>query len=120
MKFTKFEEMPVWIDARKLTGLIYSFTAGQKFSRDFGLRDQIQRASVSIMSNIAEGYERRSRKEFSLFLSYAKGSVGELRCQLYIALDLKYINQEQFDEASALCLSVSKQLDGFSRYLQRV
>lgn len=119
MKFNTFEEMPVWMEARKLTTMIYTFTKKRPFSTDFGLRDQSQRASVSIMSNIAEGYERASRKEFAVFLSYAKGSVGELRAQLYVAHDLNYIDKKEFDAAHTHCLSISKQLDGFMKYLKK-
>jgi four helix bundle protein len=118
MQFKRFEEMPVWQDARKLTTLIYTWTQREKFARDFGLRDQIQRSAVSIMSNIAEGYERATRKDFLLFISYAKGSVGELRSQLYIASDLKYIDEQQFQNGYNLCVSVSTQLSKFSQHLK--
>ncbi len=119
MQFKRFEEMPVWQDARKLTAFVYKLTQENKFKSDYGLRDQIQRASVSVMSNVAEGYERNSRKEFLVFLGYAKGSTGEVRSQLYIAFDLGYIDQEQFDCARELCVSVSVQLTRFSQYLKK-
>jgi four helix bundle protein len=118
MQFKRFEEMPVWQDARKLTTLIYTWTQREKFARDFGLRDQIQRSAVSIMSNIAEGYERATRKDFLLFISYAKGSVGEVRSQLYIGFDLKYIDEQQFKNGYDLCVSISTQLSKFSQHLK--
>ena len=93
MQSKRFEEMNVWQDARSLTSEIYGATARAPFSRDFGLRDQIQRSAVSVMSNISEGYERGSRREFVVYLHYAKGSVGELRSQLCGALDLEYIRR---------------------------
>jgi four helix bundle protein len=85
---------------------------------DIGVRDQIQRAAVSIMSNIAEGFERGTKKEFIQFLFIAKGSAGEVRSQLYIALDLGYIKQDTFDSLNSDLLSISKKLSGFIQYLQ--
>jgi four helix bundle protein len=119
MQFKRFEEMPMWQDARKLTNVIYTFARGEHFRTDFGLRDQIQRSSVSVMSNIAEGYERNSKKSFLAFLGYAKGSIGEVRSQLYVALDLGYIDGQQFESARDLCVSVSTQLTRFSQYLKK-
>jgi four helix bundle protein len=118
MRFEKFEDMKVWQDSRELTNAIYALTTSGKFSRDFGLRDQIQRAAVSVMSNIAEGYERANRKEFIVFLLYAKGSVGEVRSQLYVASDLSYITIEQFNKATAQALEVALQLGSFVKYLR--
>jgi len=119
MQYKRFEEMPVWKDTRSLTALIYGLTRGARFKLDLGLRDQIQRSSVSAMSNIAEGYERATRKEFLAFLAYAKGSTGEVRSQLYVALDLGYIDDGQFQEARDLCVSVSTQITRFSQYLKK-
>ena len=110
--------MPVWQDARRLTTLIYTLTQNGKFSKDFGLRDQIQRSATSIMSNIAEGYERTTSKELLLFISCAKGSVGEVRSQLYIAADLKYINEEQFQEGYNLCISISSKFSKFAQHIR--
>ena len=84
----KFEDMEVWQNARSITKKTYICSGSGQFSKDYGLRDQIQRAAVSIMSNIAEGFERGSNKEFIQFLFIAKGSAGEVRSQLYVALDL--------------------------------
>jgi four helix bundle protein len=93
MKSKRFEDLEVWQLSRELVKSIYKLTSGTRFSKDFGLANQIQRSAVSIMSNIAEGFERKSKKEFISFLSIAKGSCGELRSQLYIGLDLSYINK---------------------------
>lgn len=119
MKFKRFEEMNVWQDARILTKNIYRLTSNTKFRRDFGLKDQIQRSAVSVMSNIAEGYERGTSKEFVHFLNYAKGSVGELRSQLYVAFDLEYFTQNEFDKTYELSISISTQLANFIKYLRK-
>ena len=96
--FRKFEEIKAWEKARQLTVAVYAVTKQGEFSRDFGLRDQIQRAVVSIGSNIAEGFERNGNKEFVKFLYYAKGSAGEVQSQLYAAKDLGYIDDIRFRE----------------------
>lgn len=119
MRFKRFEEMQVWRDARKLAGLVYGLIKKGKLHSDFGLRDQMQRSAVSVMSNIAEGYERQTKKEFVAFLAYAKGSAGELRSQLYVALDLGYITRTEFDVACTLCVSIGNQLAGFAAYLRK-
>ncbi len=95
--FHRFEDIESWKKARELTTLIYKITSIGNFARDFGLRDQIRRASVSIASNIAEGFERDGTKEFVQFLYIAKGSAGEVKTQLYLALDLEYITQPDFN-----------------------
>ena len=97
-KIEKFEDFIAWQKARKLTRQIYKATNLPAFSRDFGLKDQIRRAAVSIMSNIAEGFERGRPTEFHQFLSIAKGSCAELRSQLYVAFDAGYVNEPQFRE----------------------
>jgi four helix bundle protein len=97
-KIERFEDFIAWQKARKLTRQIYKATNLPAFSRDFGLKDQIRRAAVSIMSNIAEGFERGRPSEFHQFLSIAKGSCAELRSQLYVALDAGYVNEPQFQE----------------------
>ena len=119
MAVQTFEEMKVWQDARILTRNIYTITKNNLFNRDYGLRDQIQRASVSIMSNIAEGYERNSNKEFIKFLGYSKGSVGEVRSLLYVARDQEYISKSEFDDLKELALEVSKQTANFIKYLRK-
>jgi four helix bundle protein len=118
VKFKRFEDMPVWQDARKLTNLVYRMTKGEPFRRDFGLSQQIHRASVSVMSNIAEGYERLSKSEFILFLGYAKGSTGGVRCQLYVASDLSCISSSDFTQAFDLCVFVSQQLANLITHLR--
>lgn len=91
MSLKDFEELEIWKMARDLTNQVYSLSSDGKFSKDFVLRDQIRRSAVSIMSNIAEGFERGGNPEFVQFLSIAKGSCGEARCQVYIAMDQEYI-----------------------------
>jgi four helix bundle protein len=97
-RIEKFEDFVAWRKARVMTGEIYKITEHGKFARDFGLRDQIQRAAVSVMSNIAEGFERGRASEFHQFLSIAKASCAEVRSQLYIALDVGYLTQEEFNQ----------------------
>jgi four helix bundle protein len=113
-----FEDLEVWKAARRLVNDIYEMTQGNQFSHDWGLKDQIQRAAVSIMSNIAEGYERGSNKEFIQFLFIAKASSAEVRSLLFIAVDRKYIDKNKFDAVSAEAISISKQLKGFISYLE--
>jgi len=98
MPIKNFEELEIWKDARALTKAIYQLTRDPKFSKDFGLRDQIRRAAVSIMSNIAEGFERGGNQEFIQFLYVAKGSCGEVRSQLYVAMDQGYVDQKVVDD----------------------
>jgi four helix bundle protein len=113
----RFEDVEAWKKARVLTRSVYEATASGSFARDYALRDQIRRASCSIMSNIAEGFERGGDKEFRQFLALAKGSAGESRSQLYVALDAGYINQEQFDALYDLMLETSRLISGFIKYL---
>lgn len=113
-----FEELPVWQKARKLVQYIYRITKKEAFSKDFSLVDQIRRAGSSVMNNIAEGFERGSNAEFIQFLYISKGSAGETRTQLYIALDQEYITDEEFREGYELCIDVSGQLSGLIEYLK--
>ncbi len=117
-KAKRFEDLEVWQSSRKLTNLVYDFSEQGSFARDFGLRDQMRRAAVSVMSNIAEGFESMSNKSFIKYLGYAKASAGELRAQLYIALDRKHILETQFNTAQQVAESCSRQLAGFIKYLQ--
>lgn len=119
MKIKEFEDMKVWQEARTLVNQIYKSTSKQKFNNDFGLRDQIQRAAVSVMSNIAEGYERDSNKEFIRFLLYSKGSVGEVRSLLYVAQDLSYLTAEEFSKHYESVISIIKQISNFIKYLKQ-
>jgi len=113
----RFEDVDAWRKARELTNLIYQITTTGEFARDFGLRDQIRRAAVSILSNIAEGFERDGDKEFLQFLSLAKGSCGEVRAQLYGACDQEYINDAQFQKLIEKAIEVSRLIAGLMRYL---
>ena len=118
-KIERFEDLISWQKARELNRLIYKTSANGTFAKDYGLRDQIRRASISVMSNIAEGFERGGDKEFVQFLSNAKGSSGEVRCQLYAALDEKYLNDAEFKQLSERSLEVSRLISGFMTYLRQ-
>lgn len=115
----RFEDLEAWKIAREITKEIYRLSTNEKFSRDFGLRDQIRRASVSILSNIAEGFERDGDKEFIQFLSIAKGSAGEVRAQLYVALDQQYITENEFNLVQARLTENSRVLSGLIKYLKQ-
>jgi four helix bundle protein len=113
-----FEEMDMWKRARELVKFIYQITKNKDFCRDFSLTDLIRRAAVSVMSNIAEGFERGSNTEFIQFLFIAKGSCGEVRTQLYAALDQTYITPEEFRTGKELCVNISSQICGLIQYLK--
>ncbi|MBI2804507.1 MAG: four helix bundle protein [Planctomycetes bacterium] len=115
----RFEDLIAWQKARVLTRQIYELTSESPFSRDFALKDQMRRAAVSIMSNIAEGFERNRPAEFHQFLSVAKASCAELRSQLYIALDACYLDQPRFDQLVALAIEVGKILGGLRAAVER-
>lgn len=117
MKMNRFEDLEVWKLARLLVKDVYILANNGTFKKDYSLVSQIQRSAVSIMANIAEGFERKSKREFIQFLYIAKGSSGELRSHLYIAFDLNYINQEQFAEINNKIEKISKSLSGFIKYL---
>ena len=117
-KVDNFEELDVWKLARALTGKVYRLSSQGAFAVDYGFRNQICRAAVSIVSNIAEGFERRSRGQFLQFLDIANGSAGEVRAQLYIALDLGYITQAQFQDALQDVIAVGKMLTSLYQYLK--
>lgn len=112
-------DLRTWKRARELTKAIYQVTSTGEFARDFSLRDQIRRASVSIMSNIAEGFERKRDKEFKYFLSLAKGSTGEIKAQLYVALDAKFISKSQFAQLYDLAADIGHLINGLIRYLTK-
>jgi four helix bundle protein len=114
----RFEEIEAWQAARDLTRLIYALSKEGDFARDFGLRDQMRRAAVSIMSNIAEGFESRTGAQFIEYLGRAKGSAGELRAQAYVALDAGYIALPQFQELIDRCERCSRQISNFMSYLK--
>ena len=107
-----------WQKARELNKDIYKITnSNNSFSKDFGLRDQIRRSSISISSNIAEGFERETTKEFIRFLYISKASAGEFRSQVYLAFDLDYINNDEFDNLILKVNEVSKLISGLIKYL---
>ncbi len=113
----RFEDLEVWQRAKELTSLIYRLSSSGAFARDFGLRDQMRRASVSVMSNIAEGFESQTQVLFIQFLGRAKGSAGELRAQLYIAFEQEYVTSDEFKSAISLAELCSKQLTRLIQYL---
>ncbi|MCC6206719.1 MAG: four helix bundle protein [Gammaproteobacteria bacterium] len=114
-----FEDLIAWQKARELTRRVYQTTSKQEFNRDFSLKDQMRRAAVSVMSNIAEGFDRGGRAEFHQFLVIAKGSCAELRSQLYIALDAGYIKAEGFTQLILLNQEVARILAGLRKAVQR-
>jgi len=113
----RFEDIEAWQTARELTGQVYDLTRHGEFARDFSLCDQMRRASVSIMSNIAEGFESRTQPLFKDFLGRAKASAGELRAQIYVAKDIGYLKQEEFLQLFELCDKCSRQIARFIQYL---
>jgi len=119
-RIERFEDIEAWKAARELANSIYGLTEKPKFARDFGLRDQIQRAAVSVMSNIAEGFESQSNRSFISYLYRAKGSAGEVRSQLYIAFDRGYITNEELDAGIRLAEKTSRLIAGFIAYLESV
>src|SRR5690349_3720799 len=114
----RFEDIEAWKKARKLTKSIYDISNEGRFAKDFGLKDQMRRASVSTMSNIAEGFERGGDQEFIQYLSMAKASCGETRSQLYVTLDQGYITEDQFKELCGETESVGRMISAFMNYLQ--
>jgi len=119
MSVRYFEDLEIWKQSRILTNKIYTLANRKGFDKDFGLRDQIRRASVSIMSNIAEGYERGGNQEFMQFLSIAKASCGEVRCQLYIAGDQGYVEKKECDGLIDLCRKISIMIHNFMESLKK-
>ncbi len=115
----RFENLDAWKVAREMANLICDFGRESGVSKDYSFRDQIQRAAVSVMNNIAEGFERGSNKDFAKFLSIARGSVGEVRSMLYLALDRKYITEEQFKAGYNLCVRDSQLCWGLIKHLQK-
>src|SRR3972149_5255305 len=113
-----FEDLHVWLRSRELVKLIYELTKNKLFNKDYSLTDQIKRSSVSVLSNIAEGFERGSNKEFIQFLYIAKGSCGEVRSQLYVALDRGYIAQEEFSELLKSFKRLSVMISNLVDYLK--
>ena len=118
-KIKKFEDLVSWTRARSLSKEIYDVTSAKPFLHDFGLKDQIRRAAISILSNIAEGFERGGDKEFLQFLAIAKGSCGEVRAQLYVALDQDYLSEGQFNMLRDHATETSQLLSGLMKYLRQ-
>ena len=116
--FKRFEDIHAWQKSRQVTRKIYEVTATDRFARDFGLRDQIQRASISIMANIAEGFGRHTDKDFANFLSIAHASVSEVQSHLYVALDLSYVSEDLFTELYGLLDEVSRMTLVLARHLR--
>ena len=118
MILRRFEDIKAWEASRELVREIYRVSLDSSFARDYNLKDQIQRAAVSAMSNIAEGFERGTDKEFIRFLIIARSSIAEVRSQLYVAHDLKYIDKNQFESLSTKASEVGKLVNGFIGYLR--
>jgi four helix bundle protein len=119
MSGTRFEELEVWKRARELTARVYALKRGGALARDAALCGQMCRSAVSVMSNIAEGYERGGNRELVNFLSIAKGSAGELRSQTYVAQDAGLLDAQELEQLRGDCLTLSRMLAGFIKYLQR-
>ena len=114
----RFEDLQVWLEAKSLVKSMYLLTKEGAAARDFGFRDQLRRASVSVMSNIAEGFERGTNKEFVQYLYIAKGSAGEVRSLLWVALEVGYLSASDFKTLSESSLSLARRLSTFIKYLQ--
>ena len=119
VKITRFEDIEAWQIGRDLCRLVYDVVKKEKFSKDYGLKDQICRASVSIMSNIAEGFDSGSRAEFIRFLVYAQRSCSELQSEIYVALDQDYVTMEEFDVIYALADKARSKTGAFIKYLKQ-
>jgi len=117
--FRRFDEIEAWQRARELTKSVYKLSGHGPFAKDFGLRDQIRKASVSIMANIAEGFERDGTGEFVQFLAVAKGSAAEVLSHAYVALDQDFISKEDFDRLVAMTNEVSRMIAALMIYLRR-
>lgn len=117
--FKSFEEILAWQKAREMAKQIYLVSASSKFDKDFGLKDQIRRSSVSVMANIAEGYERRGDKEFVRFLNIAKGSLAEVKSHLFVSFDVGYIKEETLKGLILVIDEIGKMISGLINYLKK-
>jgi len=117
--FRRFEDIEAWQKARELTKVVYQLSGGGHFAKDFGLRDQIRRASVSIMANIAEGFERDGTGEFIQFLAIAKGSAGEVLSYVYVALDQGFVRQSDLDSLADKISRISRMIAALMIYLRK-
>jgi len=113
----RFEDIEAWAAARKLTQAVYMATSKNSFSRDFPLRDQIRRAAISTMANIAEGFGRGGNREFIQFLAHAKASAVEVQSHLYVALDAGYIDEDSFKQLYEHVEKTASLIAGLARYL---
>ncbi|MBN1912797.1 MAG: four helix bundle protein [Candidatus Omnitrophica bacterium] len=119
MKITRFEDIDVWRESRILVNMVYSVAQRQPFNKDFGLKEQICRAAVSCMLNVAEGFDAGSNSQFIQYLLYTRRSSSEVQSVLYVAMDRKYISQKEFDEIYDQAKKVGKLSNGFIRYLKQ-
>ena len=119
MKIQRFEDLEAWQIARELTNQIYTITKKESICRDFGFVDQIRRAAISIMNNIAEGFERGTNKDFAKYIFIARGSAGEVRSMLYVALDQEYLTGETFKQCHELCIRCSQLCWGLIKHLKK-
>ena len=119
MKIQRFEDLEAWQIARELTNKIYSISRKESIRRDYGFVDQIRRAAISIMNNIAEGFERGSNKDFVRFLFIARGSAGEVRSMLYVGLDQGYLADDTFTRCHDLCVRCSQLCWGLIKHLNK-
>lgn len=118
MKIKRFEELECWQQARILVKMIYGLVKKKEFLKDFRLRDQIIGATISIMNNIAEGFDSQSTNEFIRFLTISRRSISEVETCLYVAIDQKYITQQEFDTIFNQCEKLRQIIDGLLRYLR--
>ncbi len=118
MKIKRFEDLECWQETRELTKKIYNFTKRPEFSKDYRLSGQITGAVISVMNNICEGFDSRSNNEFVRFLTYSRRSCSETQNCLYVALDQKYISEDEFQSAYNHCKKIRKIIDGLIRYLK--
>src|SRR3989339_1490780 len=118
MKINRFEELNIWKISLVITRDVYDLTSKKDFSRDFGLRDQLRRSIISISSNIVEGFEKNNNNEFIRFLKISKGSVGEVRSQIYISFEIKRITQNEFDYINEALISLSNKIRSLINYLE--
>lgn len=116
--FKSFDEIIAWQKARELTKLIYLVSSNDKFDKDFSLKDQIRRSAVSVMANIAEGYDRRGDKEFERFLNIAKGSLSEVKSHLFVSFDIGYVDNEKLENLFILIDEIAKLISGLIKYLK--
>lgn len=118
MKIEKFEDLEIWQNSMELILPIYEITYKEKISKDFGFKEQIRRAVISISNNIAEGFERQSNSEFIKFLFHAKGSAGEVRSMLYAAHKIGYITDIELKKYNNILVELSKHISNFIKYLK--